>query len=232
MSRMATEVQKQLMLLAIAAAVLPFVTFNGSYLIAASLQHVPTCFTYFDGCTSVSSTGRQSPEMWFFKPGVLALAMVLALHWHRCAGFLGTTGLSASRAAILRTIAFISALALTIYAITLGMPDEQFGKLRRIGTNGFAFSSWILQIVFVVLYRPFRIDATRVLFRWLAAACFGLLLIGIASETAKFLGSPRKPTNNIAAWNAFLMLSAFYAILARIWWQHYKSAGRPISPKE
>lgn len=89
MSRRRTAVQKQLMLLAIAAAVLPFVTFNGSYLIAASLEHVPMCFTYLDGCTSVSSTGRQSPEMFFFKPGVLILAAVLAVHWHRCAWFLG-----------------------------------------------------------------------------------------------------------------------------------------------
>jgi len=232
MNRMSTAVPKQLMLLAIAAAVLPFVTFNGSYLIAASLNHVPMCFTYLDGCTSVSSTGRQSPEMFFFKPGVLMLAVALAWHWHRCAGFLGAQGLTAGRAALLRTIAYVSVVALTVYVITLGMPDEQFGKLRRIGTHGFAFSSWILQIVFVVLYRPFRVDATRVLFRWLAAACFGLLLVGIASETAKFLGSPRKPTNNIAAWNAFLMLSAFYAVLARIWWQHYKSAGRPASPSE
>lgn len=229
---MSNRVYKQLVLLAVAAAVLPFVTFNGSYLIAASFDHVPWCLTYLEGCTSVSSTGRQLPEMWFFKPGVFALAVVLAWHWHRCAGILGVHGLSNRNATLLRAIAIISVLALTIYVITLGLPDEHFGKLRRIGTHGFAFSSWILQIVFVVLYRPFRIDATKMLFRWLAAACFGLLLVGIASETAKTLGLPRKPTNNIAAWNAFLMLSAFYAVLARIWWQHYKSAGRPASPSE
>jgi hypothetical protein len=123
-------------------------------------------------------------------------------------------------------------MTLTIYAVTLGLPDEQFGTARRVGTHGFAFGSWITQILFVVLYRPFRIDATRVLFRWLVLATAALLTVGIASEIAKALGWPRKATNNIAAWNAFLMLSFFYAVLARIWWQHYKSSGRAASPNE
>lgn len=229
---MTTRAQSQLAFLALTAAVLPFVTFNTSYLIAASLEHVPTCFTYFEGCTSVSSTGRQSPETWLFKTGVLTLAIVLALHWHRSAAFLRAKGLSGLAANMLRGVAFVSVVALTIYAITLGLSDEHFGKLRRIGTHGFAFGSWITQIIFVIFYRPYRIDATRRLFRWLVAAVVGLLLVGIASEIAKSLGMPRRATNNIAAWNAFLMLSAFYAILARIWWQHQSSAGRPASPNE
>lgn len=232
MNRMPMDPHKRLFYLALAVAVLPFVTFNISYLIAVSQAHVPLCFTYLEGCTSVSSTGRQAPEMWFFKPGVLALALFLALHWHHSAELLSSQGVSAARARGLRTIALISVMALTIYAVTLGLPDEQFGTLRRIGTHGFAFSSWIIQIVFVFLYRPFRIDATQRLFRWLTAAAFGLLLVGIASEVAKMSGLPRKPTNNIAAWNAFLLLSAYYLVLARIWWQHYKSVGLAASPSE
>ncbi|MGI9222508.1 MAG: hypothetical protein ACR2QS_15890 [Woeseiaceae bacterium] len=229
---MSTNARKRLFYLALAAAVLPFVTFNISYLIAVYQDHVPFCFTYLDGCTSVSSTGRQAPEMWFFKPGVLALAFVLALHWHYSAEFLSHHGAPAARARALRTMALISVMALTIYAFALGLPDEEFGSLRRVGTHGFAFSSWITQILFVVLYRPMRIDATKQLFRWLAVASLGLLLVGVASEIAKMTGLPRKPTNNIAAWNAFLLLSAYYLLLARIWWQHYKSAGRAASPEE
>jgi len=232
MKPMGMYARKRLYCLALAAAVLPFMTFNITYWIAALLGHVPTCFTYLDGCTSVSSTGRQAPEMWFFKPGVLALAFVLALHWHYVAETLSQHGLPAARARALRTISLISVMALTIYAVTLGLPDEQFGNLRRVGTHGFAFSSWITQILFVVLYQPFRSAATRGLYRWLVAASLGLLLVGIASEIAKISGMPRKPTNNIAAWNAFLLLSAYYLVLARIWWQHYKSTGLAASPNE
>jgi hypothetical protein len=232
MIRMPTNARKRLFCLALAAAVLPFITFNVSYLIAVSQDHVPLCFAYLDGCTSVSSTGRQAPETWFFKSGVLALAFVLALHWHYSAEFLSYNGAPAARARALRTIALISVMALTIYAVTLGLPDEEFGSLRRVGTHGFAFSSWITQVLFVFIYRPFRIDATRQLFRWLAVASLGLLLVGVISEIAKMSGLPRKSTNNIAAWNAFLLLSGYYLVLARIWWHHYKSAGRAASPKE
>ena len=218
--------------LAITAAILPFVTFNTTYLIASSLGHVPACFTYLEGCTSVSSTGRQLPETILFKTGVLTLAIVLAVHWRRAANYLQPLGLSSGGARALRIIAYISAIALSIYAITLGLPDEQFGTLRRIGTHGFAFSSWILQITFVVLYRPCRIAATQGTWRWLAVICSALLVVGITSELAKAFGTPKKMTNNIAAWNAFLVLTAFYAVLARHWWHHQISSGRTASPSE
>jgi hypothetical protein len=228
--------QDNLFALSLMAAVLPFLTFNTSYLIAALLEHVPSCFTYFEGCTSVSSTGRQSPESWLFKTGVLILALVLAMHWHRAALFLRAKGLNSWGTNMQRGVAFLAVIALTIYAITLGVSGEFAGKLRRIGTHGFAFSSWLTQITFVIFYRPYRIAATRSLFRWLVAAVVGLILVGIASETAKSFGVPRRPANNIAAWNAFLMLSTFYAILARIWWHHRNAhsttAGRAASPSE
>jgi hypothetical protein len=214
------------------AALLPFVTFNVCYLIAASLQHVPTCFTYLEGCTSVSSTGRNAPEFWIFKAGVLSLAAVLALVWLRTANFLQASGLSSARVNLLRVLAIISVITLSLYVITLGLPNEEFGRLRRIGTTGFAFSSWLTQIVFVLLYWPLRQDTTRRAFRWLAIMALALLMVGVASETAKLLGTPRKTTNNIAAWNAFLMLSGYYLVLARLWWHHGISAGRPASPKE
>ncbi|MGI9220134.1 MAG: hypothetical protein ACR2QS_03755 [Woeseiaceae bacterium] len=232
MNRMPMYARKRLFYLALAVAVLPFVTFNLSYLIAVSQVHVPFCFTYLDGCTSVSSTGRQAPEMWVFKPGVLALAFCLALHWHYSAETLSKHGVRAARARTLRTLALVSVMALTIYAVTLGLPDEQFGKLRRVGTHGFAFSSWLTQIAFVVFYRPVRIEATRAAYRWLVLATAALLVVGIASETAKAMGWPRKVTNNIAAWNAFLMMTAYYLVLARIWWHHNKSSGLAASPNE
>lgn len=229
---MASGARNQLVMLALAAAILPFVTFNLTYWIASSLDHVRSCFTYLYGCTSVSSTGRQMPEFWVFKIGVFALAASLALHWRQASQFLGTNGVSFRGTRTLRSIAYLSVVALLIYAVTLGLPDEQFGKLRRVGTHGFAFTSWITQISFVILYRPVRIETTRALFRWLVVATGGLLLVGVSSEIAKAMGWPRKETNNIAAWNAFLVMTIYYLLLARIWWHHGKSSGRAASPSE
>lgn len=229
---MVTGSRDQLEKLALAAALLPLLTFNITYWIAASLGHVQTCFTYLEGCTSVSSTGRTPPEFWIFKAGVLSLALVLALHWRNTAAFLAANGVALSRRRLLLGLAYTSVVALSIYAVTLGLPDEHFGRIRRVGTHGFAFTSWLTQIVFVLTYRPLRIAATTTLFQWLLAASLALLFVGVLSEIAKATGTPRKVTNNIAAWNAFLMLSGFYFLLSRIWRRHSKSAGRAASPSE
>jgi hypothetical protein len=210
------------------AAVLPLVTFNASYLIAAALGHVPSCFTYFEGCTSVSSTGRQLPEALLFKTGMVSLAVILLLLWYRTAAFLD--------ARVLRIFASVMVIGLLLYAITLGMQDETMQFLRRVGINGFAFGTLLTQVSFIILYRPRQTDVTRALFRWLVFLCIALPLVGVVSEISKALGAPRRPTNNIAAWNAFLISSGYYFVLARIWLHHgiahRMAAGRPASPSE
>lgn len=206
------------------AALLPLVTFNVSYLIASAYEHVPTCITYLSGCTSVSSTGRLFPETLIFKTGMFSLAVVLLLLWYRTAAFLN--------ARVLRVFSTIMVIGLVMYAITLGMQGETMDIVRRIGIRAFGFGTLLIQILFVVLYRPLRTDATRVLFRWLVILCIALPLVGVISEVSKALGTPRKPTNNIAAWNAFLVSSGYYFVLARVWWHHKIASGRPASPSE
>ncbi len=214
----------ELFVLPLWAALIPLVTFNISYLIAAAYEHVPTCFTYLSGCTSVSSTGRHLPEALIFKTGMLSLAVVLALTWHRTATFVS--------AGLLRLFASLMVAGLIVYAITLGMESDAMQTLRRIGINGFAFGTLFTQVSFVILYRPLQTDATRTLFRWLVFLCIALPLVGVISEVSKMLGTPRRPTNNIAAWNAFLVSSGYYIVLARVWWHHSIASGRPASPSE
>lgn len=69
--------------------------------------------------------------------------------------------------------------------------------------------------------------------------CVALPLLGIAAEVAKWAGAPRHAASNIAAWNALVVASAYYAVIARIWWHHgfpgrlaSKPSGRPASPRE
>ncbi len=214
----------ELFVLPLWAALIPLVTFNISYLIAAAYEHVPTCFTYLSGCTSVSSTGRHLPEALIFKTGMLSLAVVLALTWHRTATFVS--------AGLLRLFASLMVAGLIVYAISLGMESDAMQTLRRIGINGFAFGTLFTQVSFVILYRPLQTDATRTLFRWLVFLCIALPLVGVISEVSKMLGTPRRPTNNIAAWNAFLVSSGYYIVLARVWWHHSIASGRPASPSE
>jgi hypothetical protein len=123
--------------------------------------------------------------------------------------------------------------------VTLGLREDEYRFLRRVGIDGFALSSLFAQVLFIGLYRPMRIDATQKLTRWLIALCIALPLLGIAAPLAKWAGVPRHVANNIVAWNAFVAVSAYYAVVGRIWWHHgfaselrITSSGRATSPSE
>jgi len=233
-----THVKRQyLQFLSLWVAVVPLVTINISYLVAVGTGHLPACIPYLSGCTSVSATGRVAPENLIFKAGMLLSAVAFALLWQRTATFLQTGGRRPSRGLLsrlrfLRVFSLLAALSLILYGVTLGIQGDEFRLLRRIGINGFAISNLLTQVLFIVLYRPLRIEETRKLFRWLLGFCIALPLFGIAAELAKWLGAPRSPTNNLVAWNAFVALSAYYAVVARIWRHHGIADGRAASPSE
>jgi len=221
------------------AAIVPFVTFNVCYLVAVGLEHVPACFPYLSGCTSVSSAGRMAPESLLLRAGMLPSAVILALFWHRCSTFLELGGQSGLRLVSLRVLGTIAALSLVIYALTLGFDGDVYRTLRRSGINGFALSTFFAQLTLMFSYRPMRDAATNKLWRWLVVLCLALPLFGIAAEVAKWAGAPRHAANNIVAWNSFVVASAYYAVVARIWWHHgfvsrfeIRSAGRATSPRE
>ncbi len=218
--------------LALWMAIVPLVTFNVCYLIAVAYDHVPACIPYLSGCTSVSSTGRMLPESLVFKAGMLSTVVVVALLWHRTANFLRSAGQAPLGVNLLRVLGMLAATSLMLYAVILGGKGDELRLLRRIGIDGFALSNFFIQITFIVLYRPMRIDATQKLFRWLIVLCIALPLSLIAAEVAKAVGMPRRATNNIVAWNAFVVVSAYYAVVARIWWHHGISGGLPRSPSE
>jgi len=239
MNSLAQGKSEYLRALPIWAAVVPFVTINVCYVLGVSLDHLPPCIPYLSGCTSVSSTGRIAPESLVSKAGLLSSAVILAFLWLRCATFLQLGGQTPSRLTALRVLGFLAALFLALYSVTLGLREEEYRILRRIGIDGFALSSLFAQVLFIVLYRPMRIDATRKLTRWLIAFCIALPLLGIAAEVAKWAGLPRRAANNTVAWNAFVVTSAYYAVLGRIWWHHgfarefrITSSGRATSPRE
>ena len=221
------------------AAIVPLVTVNVCYVVAIGLDHLPACIPYFTGCTSVSSTGRIAPESLIFRAGMLPSALIVALFWHRCATFLRLGGQSGSRLVTLQVLGVIAALSLVVYAVTLGFEDNAYRQLRRAGIIGFALGTFTAEVSLIIFYRPMRTATTEKLWRWLIILCVALPLLSVASEIAKWAGAPRHGANNTVAWNAFVVASAYYAVVARIWWQHgfssqftITSAGRAASPRE
>ncbi len=222
------------------AAVVPLGTVIICYLVAVNLGHVPACIPNFTGCTSVSSTGRMPPESLIFRAGMLPTALVLALFWQRCATFLALGGQSGARLHMLRVLGIFAAISLVTYSVTLGFEDDVYRQLRRAGIVGFALATFAAQVLMISCYRPMRTVATEKLVHWLIVLCWVLPLLSVSAEVAKWAGVPRHAANNTVAWNAFVAASAYYAVIARIWWHHdfsaefhlATSAGRATSPSE
>jgi len=215
------------------AALLPLVTFNLCYVIAIAMDHVPACIPYISGCTSASSSGRLPPESWMFKAGMLPLVVLVQLVWWRCARFLECAGTSRGRMSVLRSLGIAAALSLLLYTLTLGVAGDEFRTIRRIGINGFALSNFVAQLIFVVSYRHLHTGRTRAHWQWLAALCVLLPALAIAAELAKWLGAPRHPVNNVVAWNALLLQSLWFVLLARLMADQFgkRLSGRPASPR-
>lgn len=220
------------------AAILPLLTINVCYLFAIGLDHLPACVPYISGCTSVSSTGRLAPESLIFKAGMLPSAVIMVFFWRRCSAFLDVCVQSRSRFIAFHLFGVIAALSLTLYAVTLGIRGDEFRLLRRIGIDGFALSNYMAQVMFVFSYRHMRLSATEKLWQWLIALCIALPALGIAAEIAKWMGAPRREANNIVAWNAFVVVCAYYAVVSQLWRHHNvsgqfdsTSSGRAASPR-
>lgn len=216
------------------AAVVPLLTINICYLTAIGLDHLPACVPYLSGCTSVSSAGRMAPESLIFKLGMLPSAVVAVLIWWHCSMFLEIGRQSRFRLIVLRVLGVTAALSLTLYALNLGLRGDDYRLLRRIGIDGFALSSFIAQVMFVVAYRHMRMGPTNKLWRWLIALCMALPILVIATNMAQWAGVDRHSANNTVAWNAFVLQSAFYAVMYRLWQRHdfprrssNSSSGRP-----
>lgn len=218
--------------LSLSVAILPLLTFNVCYLIAATLQHVPACIPYLEGCTSVSSTGRVAPEGLLFRIGMFASAIVYLLLWQGVTQSLRANGVKSLAIGMLRVCSAVAVLSLLVYALTIGLQEPAYRVLRRFGINGFALGNFLAQLAFVLLYRPLRTAAGNGCFTWLVGLCIALPLIGIAAALLKLLGLPGRAVDNIAAWNGSLLVAAYYVALASLLWNHKIPAGRATSPSE
>ncbi len=69
--------------IAVLTALIPTFTVNLCYLVSSLQGHVLVCVPYFEGCTSISSTGRHGISFWLFKAGMACSAALLALYWRR-----------------------------------------------------------------------------------------------------------------------------------------------------
>lgn len=193
-------------------AVLPVLVANICYAISAAAGHIPLCFTYVDGCTSISSTGRHGTGYWLFKAAMLPQAALLFLFWRS----LNAPSITPTRHInVARRAGMLGAAFLVIYVVTLGADTPLYNIMRRYGVFVYFIGTFAAMVSVSLWLRRRRAQHHR---HWVPAAlCALMLLLGLAEIPLGKFGLADNQAENIIEWNfALLMQGWFLALYAAL----------------
>lgn len=208
--------------LALWAGLLPFAVINLAYLGSALGGHIPLCFPYLEGCTSISSAGRYGLSYFFFKAGMIPSAVLLAVHWFLCRRWLLQLGdADTPMVRSMRLLGMLAAVFLVLYTVFLGSQGDFYNLMRRYGVNLYFSFSGLAQIL--LLARLGKLRAAGVaslpdsLMRIKLLLLIALLVVGLASiPISNFIVDKHRP-RNIVEWNFALLMISYYLVTWRMW---------------
>ena len=172
-------------IVALLAALLPFVAVQLTYLVAASHGLVDWCFPYIDSCTSISATGREPPASYLFRATMLPSAVVMMAYWWLNYGWLGH--LQRQRGnnrqwtnRWMLALGIIAGIGLVLYVTVLGEQGDAWRTQRRVGTILFFSFTFISQLLMLGQLRTLNVPGvSRCLLAGMGAVCGALLLLGL-----------------------------------------------------
>ena len=112
---------------AIGCFIIPIFTVTFSYLISIHLDLVPKCIPFFEGCTSISRTGRYEPVKYYFKFFMFIYVLFLFFYWNCLISYIQN-----ENKILLYTLSFFSLIFLILYLTFLG-EGKTYEFFRRIG---------------------------------------------------------------------------------------------------
>jgi hypothetical protein len=134
--------------IALITGLLPIIAAHTSFVIAAIYEHVPWCNPYWHSCMSISATGRNSPEYYFFKATMIPAAIMMILFWQTIYRWLMALGDRPSwQTRAIPTVGFIAALCLILYTTVLGASGDIFHLERRIGVVIYFTFTYLAQLL-------------------------------------------------------------------------------------
>ena len=221
MGHMSNRASPVLLAVAILAGVVPVVGVNIAFWLAATAGHIPSCFVYLEGCTSVSATGRQLPESLVFKGTMLPTAMLILLYLYAARHWLQLHGDESRTARALPWIGLIAATFLVIYTSVLGSIDEAYATLRRIAVLSYLSAVLMAQLLITRRIEVLRGEGKMTIAPWLFRAKVVLmgimLLLGLAVIPASLFTADSKTIERILEWDFCVLTSCYYVLTAFAW---------------
>lgn len=208
---------------------LPIVGVNLAYWLASSSGHVPACFVYVDGCTSVSSAGRQFPENLVFRGSVLPATVLIAVYGFLTRQWLQLHGDKTIAGQLLPWFWLLAALFLLTYTLALGKIADWHAMQRRVGVVSYMSLSFLCHLLLT-----WRIDALRRagkmrlpgwLFGSLLTVAGLMLAIGLIYIPTITLFVDTTRVERILEWNFCMLIFVFYILTGLAWRLHRFAPG-------
>lgn len=210
-------------ILALLAAVIPFVTIQVTYLVSASFGFVDWCIPYIDSCTSISATGRHPPASYIFRATMLPVAIIMMGFWWVSASWIGSmrraAGLdSDSRAQWMVGLGVLAGIGLILYVTVLGEVGDVWRRQRRIGVVLFFSFTYLAQLLWLAQLRPLALPNVEILLQIKWLLCISLLATGVLTVVFEFVNEAWYDTVEDAfEWVLALMLQSNFLMAWLIW---------------
>ena len=210
-------------LLPLLAGLLPFIAMMGAFWIGVAYETLPLCNPFFDGCVSISATGRKPPGSFLFRAVMLPYSIVLLFLWFYAVHWLRALNATLSRSTALSiTIAgIVGALALILYMTFLGTKLPIYEFMRRIGIY-FAFLGTGLAQIFISVALV-RISTAEPKFKLSrkAKAMLGLSLsllgLGILNIVLRRILEDTDQVENRIEWISALVIQIHFVVMYFAW---------------
>ena len=196
---------------AIGCFIIPILTVTVSYLISIHLDLVPKCIPFFEGCTSISRTGRYEPIKYFFKFFMFIYVLLLFFYWYCLINYIQNKNKHT-----LYALSFFSLIFLILYLTFLG-EGKVYEFFRRIGIYIYILFTVLTQYsVSKIIIKNKKLLKNNFNFRFvnlknllsLFLICVGILLLPIL--IIKIDEYPN--IKNIISWNYFVLIQLYFLI--------------------
>lgn len=203
------------------AALLPILGINIAYLVAAGYEHVPSCFVYFDGCTTISATGRAAPESLWFRATIIPSAVLSMICWRMAGQWLQCLEQKTYKGTvIIQVLGILAGVFLIVYTVALGFIGPEYTLQRRLGVILFFGLTYLAELLlarrlwYIAINKPGQYPLR--LAKYKIALCLFLLIIGVASiPISNYLGTDN--LENIVEWNFSVLLYSYFFLVYWGW---------------
>ncbi|MBT8092057.1 MAG: hypothetical protein KJN77_03405 [Gammaproteobacteria bacterium] len=189
----------------------PVVGINLAYWIGVNADVLPSCFPYFDGCTSISSTGRYPPGDRLFRAIMLPQAALLAVTWYFAVLWLRSLRPDARSGNAVLFFGLMGAAALVLYVSYLGTKEPFYELMRRFGIYLYFIGTVFAQMILTLSLRR---SPARTAMLWILAVPW---VLGIVNFVQKSLRAEPDRMENAIEWIVSLLMQAWFLLLYLEW---------------